>query len=99
METSLSFCWIKNGQERKKKFFLYFRVRKKCFECQLFISKIDFPIFHHFPEEESEELLEQKRKLLGEYIKIDPLFAEEDTNEYWTCWLEDRKQDVGEISS
>lgn len=73
--------WVGSDQEIKP----MFSSSAKMFECLGFAVSTDLNFVSHL-EDDGDALLEEKSKLMSQFLALDPQGAGGPARDYWTCW-------------
>jgi hypothetical protein len=78
--------WDHDWVGSEKEIFPLFSSSEAMYRCLLFFAKQEINFFYHDEEVDSAEELENKRKLLKDFLDLDPLGAGGQAIDYWTAW-------------
>ena len=74
--------WVSTDREVR----LLFSSSERMFRCLAFAARSDIDFVYSDPNEDSEEELAKKGRLLAQFLELDPEGAGGPGREYWTSW-------------
>lgn len=78
--------WDHEWVGSEKEIALLFSSSAKMFECLSFVATSDLNFVCHDSDYDDASMLPEKKRILKEFLNIDPLGAGGAAKGYWTCW-------------